>query len=169
MQDQAAVVRDWLSSGHRVAFARVINRVGFSGDTELELLACTEDGEVTGDLLAGTVVDTSMAAMRKVLDNPAAGPEILSAQVHLKEAVDAGLSCGGSAHVLVQPAHSVPGELWSALAAQRPVVLPPVSAVPSPKPGPRSCCPTPRRWARWEIRWSTMRWQSWRPSCWLVV
>jgi xanthine dehydrogenase accessory factor len=123
MQDQAAVVRDWLSSGHRVAFARVINRVGFSGDTEMELLACNEDGEATGNLLAGTVADMSMSAMRKALEGPAGGPEILSAQVRLEEAVDAGLSCGGLAHVLVQPAHAVPGELWSALAAQRPVVL----------------------------------------------
>ena len=34
MQDEAVVVRDWLGSGHRVAFAQVINRVGFSGDRQ---------------------------------------------------------------------------------------------------------------------------------------
>lgn len=123
MYDTAETVRDWLTSGQRVAFARVINRVGFSGDTEMELLACNEHGEAAGDLLAGTVVAASLAALRNALADPAGGTTILSAQVHLEQAVDAGLSCGGSAQVLVQPADGVPGELWSALAEQRPVVL----------------------------------------------
>src|ERR1700722_8705040 len=123
MQDEAVMVRDWLSSGHRVAFARVINRVGLAGDNDLDLLACTDDGATTGSLVAGTVVDKSMAAMRKALDQTPARPAIVSAQVEQEQAVDAGLGSGGLAHVLVQAADAVPDELWSSLAARRPVVL----------------------------------------------
>jgi len=123
MQDEAVAVREWLNVGHRVAFARVINRVGFSGDNELELLACNDQGDAAGDLLAGTVADMSLAALRRALDDPTAPAEVLSAHVQLDQAVDAGLSCGGLAHVLVQAADAVPGELWAALSAQRPVVL----------------------------------------------
>jgi xanthine dehydrogenase accessory factor len=123
VHDTAATVRDWLDSGHQVAFARVINRVGFSGDTELELLAGNEQGEATGDLLGGTVVEASLAAIHHALEDPAGGTAVLSAQVHDDQAVAAGLSCGGVAQVLVQPARAVPVELWSALADQHPAVL----------------------------------------------
>jgi xanthine dehydrogenase accessory factor len=122
MYDTAQIVRDWLDSGQRVAFARVVNRVGFSGDTELEMLACNERGETSGDLLGGTVTDASLAALRKALAAPAT-IELLSAHVNDDRAVSAGLSCGGSAQVLVQPADAVPSELWPALAERRPVVL----------------------------------------------
>jgi len=123
VHETAGTVRDWLIDGQRVAFARVINRTGFSGDTELEFLACNEQGDETGDLLAGTVADVSLPALRKVLAGPKGGIEVLSTTVKLQQAVDAGLSCGGSAQVLVQPADTVPSELWSALADQHPVVL----------------------------------------------
>jgi xanthine dehydrogenase accessory factor len=112
-----------LGAGHQVAFARVINRVGFSGDTELELLACNETGNETGDLLNGTILDVSRTALHDVLSAPAGAPVVLSARIELDRAVDAGFSCGGVAQVLVQRATAVPRELWSAIAEQRPVVL----------------------------------------------
>ncbi|HEX3425489.1 MAG TPA: XdhC family protein [Acidimicrobiales bacterium] len=123
IHDTAGTVRRWLDSGHRVAFARVVSRTGFSGDTEMELLACNEHGEEAGGLLRGTVAEASAAALRKALDDPDAGASVLSARVKTEEAVGAGLSCGGSAQVLVQPAQTVPSVLWSALAEQHPVVL----------------------------------------------
>src|ERR1700738_177522 len=123
MHDTAGTVRDWLSSGQRVAFARVINRVGFSGATERELLACNEQGDTTGDLLAGTVVDPSIAALRRTLEAGSRGTTVLSAQIDDAQAVGAGLSGAGWAQVVLHPPSAVPAELWSALAEQRAVVL----------------------------------------------
>lgn len=123
MHDAAGRVRHWLSESHRVAFARVINRSGFSGDTEAEFLARNEAGDTAGSLLRGTVDDASLAALREALAEPGSGTTVLSAHVKMDQAVGAGLSCGGSAQVLVQPADTVPSVLWSALADQRPVVL----------------------------------------------
>lgn len=122
MYDTAQTVRDWLAAGQRVAFARVINRVGFSGDTEQELLACNDQGEASGDLLAGTVVDDTLAALRQAVTE-APRVAVLSAHVNDDRAVGAGLSCGGSAQVMVQRADGVPPDLWAALARQRAVVL----------------------------------------------
>jgi len=123
MHDAAGTVRHWLSQGHRVAFARVINRTGFSGDTEAEFLACNDAGATAGSLLRGTVVPAALDALRDTLVDPAAGTTMLSAHVTTDRAVGAGLSCGGAAQILVQPAATVPTVLWSALADQRPVVL----------------------------------------------
>jgi xanthine dehydrogenase accessory factor len=70
----------------------------------------------------------------------------VTVEIHGKAVVEAGLSCGGQADVLVQPADALPVALWDALAGRTPVAVvtpaagPPVvvtgSATPPSEAGP---------------------------------
>jgi len=124
MHDEAVLVRQWRASGDRVAFARVVNRVGLSPDLDLDLQAYSAGGDSSGRLLAGAADERTTSALRKALDQPAGSPAaIVTVQVDAEQAADAGLSEAGTAYLLVQTTDAVPDEFWDAMVARHPVVL----------------------------------------------
>ncbi|HET9690034.1 MAG TPA: XdhC family protein [Acidimicrobiales bacterium] len=122
LQEAAAAVAAWLAEGRSVAVGRVVGISGFSTWPGDELLAVDDRGRVAGSVLAGPGTGQLVGVMADVL---AAGePErTVTVEIHGKAVIEAGLSCGGQADVLVQPAAALPAALWAALSGRRPVAL----------------------------------------------
>ena len=119
MEEVAAVIRGWMDLGWRTAFGRVIDVQGFGGSSQVELFAMNELGNTAGGLLAGTLDEVVLPAARAVLAAPAhTGLQVVFGEVHGPTVIEAGLACGGTAHVLVQAADEVPREFWTALVEQ---------------------------------------------------
>lgn len=137
MEAVAAVIREWMDLGWRTAFGRVIDVQGFGGSSQVELFAMNELGNTAGGLLAGTLDEVVLPAARSVLAAPAhAGLQVVVGEVHGPTVIEAGLACGGTAHVLVQAADEVPRQFWTALVDQAPVAL--ATVVEGPAAGPRA-------------------------------
>ncbi|MGH3096341.1 MAG: XdhC family protein [Streptosporangiales bacterium] len=116
----AARIRAWRAAGASAVFARVIDLAGFSTWSADELVAVRETGEQAGDIL-GRYGAEQLKAAAVVAEPPALRRLML--EVHGDRIAEAGLSCGGQAELLVQPADTVPDELWAALADRVPVAL----------------------------------------------
>ncbi len=96
--------------------ARVVDLQGFGSRRAGELLIVPADPlrPTVGSLLGGVLTE-------RVRD--AQAPFLFEVPVGDAEAVAAGLACGGSARVLVQPLSSVPKDFWAALIDRRPISL----------------------------------------------
>jgi xanthine dehydrogenase accessory factor len=110
----------------RTVVARVVDIEGFSTRPGDDLVAVDEDGAVHGSLLAGLGSDR----LKQVADSMNKGPvgnalslQSLTIDIHDKEATSAGLACGGRAHILLQSASTIPGELWRLLGSRAPAGL----------------------------------------------
>jgi xanthine dehydrogenase accessory factor len=133
LQQTAAQLEAWRAKGTRAVFARVVELQGFSTWSGDELVAVNEAGERRGDILGRYGAGRVAEAAADVL----AGPGTLfrlAIEVHGSRVADAGLSCGGQADLLLQPAEAVPEELWAALAARAPVAL--LTRIDGPGAGP---------------------------------
>ena len=113
----------WSSEGRAPAVARVIGFTGFGGRRAGDVLAVTPGGEHAGGLLGGAADEEVLAAATRVGAGAGAPAEIVEVVVGDKDAVEAGLACGGLARVLVQDAGSLPDGFWSRLSERRPVAL----------------------------------------------
>ncbi len=117
------VVR-WSGEGKAPAVARVVAFTGFGGRRAGEVLAvAASGGDRTGALLGGSADQEVLAAALHLGLDGRPQAEVLEVAVGDREAVDAGLACGGLARVLVQDAGSLPDSLWERLVARRPVAL----------------------------------------------
>jgi xanthine dehydrogenase accessory factor len=108
----AEQVRAWLAEGRDVTVAQVVDARGFAGREPGAAAAWPADGGApVGRLPAGI--------------EPAAldGTGLVEVTVSLDDAVAAGLACGGTASVLVQPASAYPVETWSRLVDREPLCL----------------------------------------------
>lgn len=113
--DIAEQVRTWLDAGEDVRVAQVIESTGFSSREPGAAAAWTPGSPPVGRLPGvdpGQLRSTGLVEVSISADDAAA----------------AGLSCGGSASVLVQPASAYPAETWTRLAAREPICL--VTPVP---------------------------------------
>ncbi len=88
------------------------------------LAACLQDGSLTtaGHVLGGAAA----SALAPILDDAVANERpatVHEVRVSDAEAGAAGLSCGGRARVLVQPASDIPQVAWEAIAERVAVCL----------------------------------------------
>ncbi len=103
----------WLRSGQRTVLVRTIDVQGFSSRWPQDALALTA-GEAAGEVLGGAAREALKPVLADALsrDLPAGVHSIVIADA---DAASAGLSCGGHARVLVQPASDIPLAAWEAL------------------------------------------------------
>jgi xanthine dehydrogenase accessory factor len=116
------VVR-WSGEGKLPAVARVVAFTGFGGRRAGEVLAMAPGGDRAGALLGGSADEEVLAAALHLGLEGGPQAEVLEVAVGDREAVDAGLACGGLARVLVQDAGSLPDRFWERLVERRPVAL----------------------------------------------
>jgi xanthine dehydrogenase accessory factor len=120
----ATFVRRELSAGHELAVGRVTDVEGFSTLSEGAgvIFAVGAAGAVEPSAFGVIGQDRITDAARSLL---AAGSpsELVVVEVGDKEAVAAGLACGGRVSLMLQPASLLPSEFWDLLAARAPVAL----------------------------------------------
>lgn len=107
--DIAQQVRDWLTAGHGVTVAVLVDVRGFSSSTPGASAAWRADGAPVGDPLAARAAGLGHGLVEVTLDDAAAHA--------------AGLACGGTARILVGPDDAFPDQLWDRLLAREPVCL----------------------------------------------
>jgi xanthine dehydrogenase accessory factor len=113
MYDVAEQVQAWVAGGRTVLIGQVVATRGFSSRDPGAALAWTDDDTVGG----------LMPVIDRELVGTVDGSRLMDVSVSDADAVAAGLSCGGRASVLVQPASDYPADLWNRLAARQPVCL----------------------------------------------
>lgn len=129
----AAQAARWVDDGHPAALGRVVELHGFSTWPGGELVVADGRGTVSGDVLGRHGEPTVTADAHALLAEPAPSVRIAVIEVHGAAVAEAGLSCGGQAHILLQPADCVPPLLWAELGRRAPVAL--VSRVEGPEAG----------------------------------
>jgi xanthine dehydrogenase accessory factor len=119
-----AVARSVLQAPDRRAVAgRVIDLQGFSTWPGDELIVVDEDGTQHGDVLGRFGADGVRTASAALLAEEDPGLGSVTVEIHGPAVIEAGLSCGGRAELLLQPAGGIPSELWLHLARRAPVAL----------------------------------------------
>jgi xanthine dehydrogenase accessory factor len=123
--DISAAVLEWSRAGKRTLLARTVDVRGFSARWPQDgLAACVQDGRLTtaGHVLGGAAATVLEPLLHQALagDLPATVHEI---RISDQDAGAAGLSCGGTARVLVQPAEDVALEAWQTIAEREAVCL----------------------------------------------
>lgn len=111
----------WRVAGLRHVLVRAVDVVGFGAGQYDNTQIVNERDERCGTVLGGLVDDAIAATVGLVLTEGV--PRIFTVRAATTEAEGVGLSCGGSAQLLVQPASDLPDELWDQIGAGRPVVL----------------------------------------------
>jgi xanthine dehydrogenase accessory factor len=107
----AQQVQDWLAQGRDVTVATVVATRGFSSREPGSAAAWTAGEEPVGRLIEG------------VSPADVEGLGLVEVTISEHDAVAAGLACGGTASVLVQPATAYPVELWARLLAREPLCM----------------------------------------------
>lgn len=113
MRELVETARQWVAEG-RVAFlARPLTEQGFGPRDPAGALLVDARGACVGNLYRG-VFDAELVAEAGAM---AAGATALVCEVsvHGAEAVEAKLTCGGQAEVLMQPLGAIPAEWWELL------------------------------------------------------
>jgi xanthine dehydrogenase accessory factor len=123
MQDVIEVLRRQADQGRDAVVARVVEIEGFSTRPGDDLVAVDESGALHGSLLAGLGDAELKEAANALLSGHGSAATSLTVDIHDKQAVSAGLACGGRAHLLLQPASAIPAQLWQLLSARAPAAL----------------------------------------------
>jgi xanthine dehydrogenase accessory factor len=126
VEELAKAVRRRVSAGDDLAVGRVVKVAGFStldaGDGRL--LVVDRDGAVQGGPFSALAGAALAHAARTVFDSASTDPVAeVTLEIGDKEAVAAGLACGGRVDLVLQAAAAVPSELWDCLATRSPVAL----------------------------------------------
>ncbi|MEA3216048.1 MAG: xanthine dehydrogenase accessory factor [Acidimicrobiia bacterium] len=123
VRELVGLIEHWRLAGTPAALVRAVEVTGFGAGQYDNALVRTASGEQAGAILRG-VADTEVnAAVERVLAEPAAAPRTLRVGINDPEAAAGGLSCGGSALLVVEPLDALPARLWELLRSGRPVVL----------------------------------------------
>jgi xanthine dehydrogenase accessory factor len=117
--DLAAQVRAWQNEQRPVWLARVVSVTGLGSSEAAEAAALTDGQPPSGTVLSGAADGPLSAAV--VGDGAAA--RLLDVHIGDSEATAAGLTCGGAATLLLQPATDVAATVWTLLASRTPVCL----------------------------------------------
>lgn len=115
MDEVVRQIRRWLDGGRPVTVVRLLDVQGVSGHDSVPLAAFTPGEAPAGRVLSG--------ALDAQLGMPRQRAEVLRLAVDDAAADRSGMSCGGSARLLVQPATQIPDEAWELIAAREPVCL----------------------------------------------
>lgn len=116
MYEIAEQVLRWQSEGRSAWLVRVIDTTGISSRERAAALAYSPGQPLAGSLFAGAADDALLELL--------AGTErscVRTLAVTEAAAAEVGLSCGGSARLLIEPVSAVPG--WQLLAEGRPLSL----------------------------------------------
>src|SRR5262245_22332531 len=126
--DDARVVTRFALDDPGALWCRVVEARGLGGIAPAESAVVAYGQVIAGKVLHG-VLDADLA---RLADRPAESAGAFSVGLTVTEdtAAAAGLVCGGRLELFVQPVASVPGLLWEAIAAGRPVT------VVTPRSGP---------------------------------
>ncbi len=116
MYDIVAAVAAWRAEGRPVTVARVVDTRGISSRERAAAIAYSPGQPLAGRLFSG-------AGNSQLPELLAAASGLIDFTVSEPAAAEAGLSCGGSARLLAQPADSVPDRAWQQFTEQRPVCL----------------------------------------------
>ena len=108
----------WLAAGRAVTIIRVTQVRGIASRERAGVLAAVP-GETWAGTLLGGALDHRLAP---VLAEPG-GARFVDLEVSDDDAQEAGLSCGGSVRLLVQPAADFPPDVWRLLDARAPICL----------------------------------------------
>ena len=111
----------WRAAGLRHVLVRAVDVTGFGAGQYDNTQIVNERDERCGTILRGLVDDEIAATVEPVLAEGV--PKIFTVRAAMAEAEGVGLSCGGSAQLLVQPASDFPDELWDHIKVGQPVVL----------------------------------------------
>lgn len=133
MEQVAESLRKATSTGQRAVVGRVIGLKGFSTLPLDEMVVIDEGGSLHGDLLGRPGAEKLTAATRGLFGQ-APRLETVGVSIHGPDIKELGLSCGGQAEVLLQPAASIPDQFWSAMAERAPAAL--VTVIDGPGAGP---------------------------------
>ena len=116
MYELAAQVIEWRNAAKTVHVGQVVETRGFSSREPAAALVWTGDGEIAGALFPG--VDSDPSAFGDQVDG-----RLVEMTISDRDAVAAGLSCGGVARVVVQNAAAYPHEVWARLARRESLCL----------------------------------------------
>jgi xanthine dehydrogenase accessory factor len=109
-----------------VAVGRVLKVKGFSTlpGSDDDFFFVGTDGGVEGGPIRGLGASKLVEAARDLLASASGCPVVeLTVEVGDKEAVAAGLACGGQVELVLQAASAIPAQLWESLARREPVAL----------------------------------------------
>ena len=118
----AGQVLAWQTEQRPVWLARVVSVTGMGSNDRDEATAVTDGLPAIGSILSGA----ADAALADALAEPVAGggaARLLDLRIGDDDAVAVGLTCGGRASVLLQPAADLPETAWQLLASRIPVCL----------------------------------------------
>lgn len=119
----APVARAWLADGRRALVIRTVGVTELGPLLHSEVLLVAEDGERAGGVLRGAADPALADACARLWADGGAGCAVAPVTVGFDDAVAAGLTCGGTAEVLLQRLDLVPAALWEALAANATAAL----------------------------------------------
>lgn len=113
MRELVETARQWMAEGRAGYLARPVTEQGFGPRDPAGALLVDARGECVGALYRG-VFDAELAAEAGAM---AAGTTARVCEVSVRgaEAVEAKLTCGGQAEVLLQPLTAIPAEWWDLL------------------------------------------------------
>jgi xanthine dehydrogenase accessory factor len=114
MDEVLARIEQWRQDGRAVTIVRVVGLRGISGQSGTPIAALTPGEPMAGSVLSGAAQDSLVPVDAAVLH---------SITITDDAAVRAGMACGGSAQVLLQPATDVPADAWRLIAEHEPVCL----------------------------------------------
>lgn len=101
MRELCATIRKWMEDGESVALATVVKTWGSSPRAAGSLMAVDGRGRICGSVSGGCIEGSVVASALDCLAGGAARLESFHAET--ERAQEVGLSCGGSASVLVSP------------------------------------------------------------------
>ena len=123
MREAVEALRKAADQGEGAVVARIVEIEGFSTRPGDDLVAVDATGSIHGNVLAGLAADQLREAALSLLAAKTTRPALVTIDVAEKDAVSAGLACGGRARMLLHPADAIPSELWRLLASRAPAAL----------------------------------------------
>jgi xanthine dehydrogenase accessory factor len=111
-------VSRWLAAGKPVTIVRVTQLRGIASRERAEVLAAVP-GEPWAETVLGGTLDRQLASAL----TESGTPRTIELNLADDAARTAGLSCGGTARLLIQPAADFPLDTWSNLVAREPICL----------------------------------------------
>ena len=123
MREAVEALRKAADRGEAAVVARIVEIEGFSTRPGDEIVAVDEGGSVHGSVLAGLATEQLRSAAASLLAGGSLRPAVVTIDVGDKDAVTAGLACGGRAQVLLHAASAIPPQLWQLLASRAPAAL----------------------------------------------
>ncbi|MFB6806805.1 XdhC family protein [Streptomyces sp. NPDC056387] len=113
MRELVETARRWTAEGRAAFLARPVAEQGFGPRDPAGALLVDARGECVGALYRG-VFDAELAAEAAAM-TAGATARVCDVSVGADEAVEARLTCGGRAEILLQPLSAVPAEWWDLL------------------------------------------------------